>query len=214
MLFNMKVVWNQNGGLITPICLLAALLIVGIFDPPASTYVMGVFLLLMVGGLSFLERKKTAETHRLREEMLDIENSVRYKTAFSAAEAARWHALYSSVRLDRAAFFKALTSVFPAGYRSENYTIEFPLLKSDALKNEASLQTFLYFDLPAELDLPQHQLRFAVSGAEIRYIGDLPTYVGERTALLEQDSQETLRQYLVDIATEQLKENSDASADA
>lgn len=202
------------------------------FGPGSIVTTVGLFL-ISVALVADQHHKYLREGHRYDErlkarsaEITELKSQLAWSRLMRHNDTAEWFRRYMELRQDRAAFFKVLTAVLPAGYRRETYLVERPLaLQAPAVSMEEVAagkpvyglwgmqpQLFLYFDLPAEYDLPHHQLRFVITERERQIIGDLPEYEKQRVTVFEADSEQTLRQYLATVAFEQLKEKEDGLA--
>lgn len=78
-----------------------------------------------------------------------------------------------------------LTNQYPSGLRYEYYVTE-----------EHEFAWFLYIDLPPELPLRQHQLRFQLSEHEELILRHLKTYEGKCTVASDSEVRQTLNEYI------------------
>lgn len=131
----------------------------------------------------------------------------------SQAETGYWLNRYLDLRMDRAAVLKALSRIYPAGYREESQDMQTPFTRHQyENRNDNCVQTFFYLDYGH--DQIHGQLRLRVSPIDKSFIGDLPTYEGERLEIVEADSREMWRQYMsvVKLQDEALLPASDSTS--
>lgn len=214
MWFNTKLFWNRFPYMLTTLVFVVAMVFnaivygVGAFSVTFATF------LIAVAIVSHVNKRRRAAFEEFEKQIKCANDRCGLIEGCLIGEVETWFRRYLSVRQDRAAFFKALTAVFPAGYREEWYIVEMPTRRiAPGYRNDQDVQLFLYIDLPEELDLPHHQLRFAISETERKIIGPLPEYNKQRITLMESDSQQTLRLYLANEAYESLKEKEDVATE-
>lgn len=205
---------NSYAFVLLPILLaLSAALLIAIYGVQAAYFLTGAF--------AFLSGYAVLTVQRTKRRLSSMEASLQH-----SAQAVIWTRQEKQsiverllkelmdLRNDRAAFLKALTAVYPAGYRQESQIPESTISPNYLMADFLTMQTFLYVDLPQRLLLTGHQLRFAVNADEREIIGNLPEYTGARSVILETESQELLREFLIHGAYPKLKEDYNATGDA
>jgi hypothetical protein len=205
MWFNIKLFWQRFPYIITTAVFVLALGTNVIFHGPDTVAITLFTFVASIAIVTWTNNRRRAVINYYEAMFAKMTVDLNHDIAFHGARASKWFQHYLSMREDRAAFLKALTAVFPAGYRQEWYVVELPT-EASAYARDQDLQWFLYIDLPEDLDLPAHQLRFVVSEREKNMIGPLPDYMHQRVTLLEGESQHALRKYLSNIAYEELKD--------
>lgn len=211
--------WKSYPFTITTSAFLASVIFNSVFFGFLSVLPLGVVFIFAVCIVARSRRIYLDMTHThqsvvdLYKSDLEIVSSrSRHAVAMAQLTATQWFHRYLDARQDRAAIFRALTAIHPAGYRKESYVIERPLTMNVTSSSDLHEQLFLYIDLPEDVGLATPQLRFVISERERQIIGALPEYDKARVTLLEADSEQSLRQYLAIVAYEQLKENADGPA--
>ena len=154
---------------------------------------IGVLLYGFQQAIEELNRLNKVEAHlKAARELLAETRTV---LGLSQTETGYWLNRYLDIRMDRSAVLKALTRVYPAGYREESQDMQTPFTRHEyENRNSNGVQTFFYLDYGH--DEVHGQLRLRVNGVDKSFIGELPVYEGERLEIVEADSREMWRQYM------------------
>jgi hypothetical protein len=134
---------------------------------------IGVVLYGFQQAIEELSRLNRVEAHlKTAQELLAETRTV---LGLSQAETSYWLNRYLDLRMDRAAVLKALSRVYPAGYREESQDMQTPFTRHEyENRNSNSVQTFFYLDYGH--DEVHGQLRLRVNGVDKSFIGELPTF--------------------------------------